>query len=114
MPGPTLDRRHLLRIGSLAISSAALPGLAAAKGEEADGASTKATADRVILLWMGGGVTHIDSFDPKPDAPEPVRGTIHAINTSLGGVHFAETMPHMAKLADQICLVRSFSHDSND
>ena len=115
LPGLTLDRRHLLRIGSLAISSATLPGLGnPARGEEATKSPTKAPADRVILLWMGGGVTHIDSFDPKPDAPEAVRGTIHAINTSLPGLHFAETMPHMAKLADQICLVRSFSHDSND
>src|SRR5690606_27483034 len=64
--------------------------------------------------WMGGGVTHIDSFDPKPEAPEEIRGTLTAIPTVLPGVNFCETMPHMAAVADKLTLVRSFSHDSND
>src|SRR4051794_2231474 len=63
---------------------------------------------------MAGGVTHIDSFDPKPDAPEEVRGTLGTIDTRLPGVRFAESMPEMARQAHRVSLVRSFSHDSND
>ena len=63
---------------------------------------------------MGGGFTHIDSFDPKPQAPEEIRGTLTAIPTQLPGIAFCETLPHLAKIADQLAVVRSFSHDSND
>jgi hypothetical protein len=63
---------------------------------------------------MAGGVTHIDSFDPKPDAPEEVRGTLGTIDTRLAGVRFTECMPAMAGQAHRIALVRSYSHDSND
>ncbi|TWW09785.1 hypothetical protein E3A20_10880, partial [Planctomyces bekefii] len=63
---------------------------------------------------MGGGVSHIDSFDPKPQAPQEIRGTLSAISTALAGVQFTEVMPQLARIADELCLVRSFSHDSND
>ena len=56
------------------------------------------------MLWMAGGVTHIDSFDPKPDAPEEVRGTLGTIDTRLPGVRFAESMPELAKQAHRIAL----------
>lgn len=63
---------------------------------------------------MGGGVTHIDSFDPKPEAAEEIRGTLSPIDTALPGVHFAETLPNLAKIADELSVIRTFSHDSND
>jgi hypothetical protein len=74
----------------------------------------KATARSVVLLWMAGGVTHIDSFDPKPDAPEEVRGTLGAIRTTVPGTIFCETMPQLADQAHRLAVVRSYSHDSND
>jgi hypothetical protein len=63
---------------------------------------------------MAGGVTHIDSFDPKPDAPEEIRGTLRTIATSVPGVLFAECLPGLAREAHRLCLVRSYSHDNND
>jgi hypothetical protein len=63
---------------------------------------------------MAGGVTHIDSFDPKPDAPQDIRGTLGAIATSLVGVRFSESLPNLARQAHRLAVVRSFSHDSND
>jgi hypothetical protein len=63
---------------------------------------------------MAGGVTHLDSFDPKPDAPLEVRGTLGTIPTTLPGVRFSEVMPGMARQAHRIALLRSFSHDSDD
>jgi hypothetical protein len=72
------------------------------------------TARSVVLLWLAGGVTHIESFDPKPDAPVEVRGTLRAIQTPLAGVLFAEVMPHLAAQLRHLAVVRSYSHDSND
>ncbi|MBW3598095.1 MAG: DUF1501 domain-containing protein [Planctomycetes bacterium] len=68
----------------------------------------------VIYLWMAGGVTHIDSFDPKPDAPSEIRGVLGDIATNVPGIRFCETLPKLAKAADRLAVVRNFSHDSND
>jgi hypothetical protein len=111
-------RRDLLKVGSLGVSAAVLPGLAglasqALAGKDESSGRT-ATAKSVIFLWMAGGMTHIDSFDPKPNAPEEVRGTLSAIQTRLPGVCFGEVMPNLAAIADKLSIVRSYSHDNND
>jgi hypothetical protein len=105
----SLDRRQLLRVGSLGVASTVLPGLApaAAVGE-------RVQARSVIVLWMAGGVTHIDSFDPKPEAPVEIRGTLRPIQTKLPGVHFTEVLPRLARHADLFALVRAFAHGNND
>ncbi len=102
-----LTRRDMLRLGALGISAAALPSASRAAG-------LTPSARSVIVLWMAGGVTHIDSFDPKPDAPENVRGTLSTIDTTLPGVRFTEVMPCLAQQAHHLALVRSYSHDNND
>ncbi|MBI1899959.1 MAG: DUF1501 domain-containing protein [Planctomycetia bacterium] len=108
-------RRDLLRLGSLTLAASVVPRLPFALGRAAETPeATKATAKSVIFLWMGGGVTHIDSFDPKPSAPAEIRGTLTDIATCLPGVRFCETLPNLAKIADLLAVVRSFSHDSND
>src|SRR6516225_1656784 len=85
-----LARRDMLKIGALGLAATVLPDHLTAT------APRRCSADSVILLWMAGGVTHLDSFDPKPDAPEAVRGTLGTIATRLPGVRFAESMPEMA------------------
>ena len=110
------SRRDLLRVGSLSIAATAVPAaelLTAAEPRKSSLAGWQG-ADSVILLWMAGGVTHIDSFDPKPTAPVEIRGELHDIATSLPGVRFCETIPRLASVADKLALVRSYSHDSND
>ncbi len=107
-----LNRRDLLRVGSLTIAASTLPTAVQAAYDSKNGRYAKAKS--VIYLWMGGGVTHIDSFDPKPNAPEEIRGTLDDIATSLPGARFSEVMPNLAKMADQLALIRSFSHDSDD
>jgi Protein of unknown function (DUF1501) len=105
-----LNRRDVLRLGGLGVAGALLPAPLRAAPERRPGA----TARSVIVLWMAGGVTHIDSFDPKPDAPAEVRGTLRAIQTPLPGVRFSEVMPHLAAQLRHLAVVRSFAHDSND
>ncbi|MCB1236318.1 MAG: DUF1501 domain-containing protein [Verrucomicrobiae bacterium] len=107
-PRPLAGRRDFLRVGSLTFAGSALPALGI------EPAIPKGKADAVIFLWMAGGVTHIDSFDPKPEAPTEVRGKLGTIPTSLTGERFCETLPELAKIAHELAVVRSYSHDSND
>jgi hypothetical protein len=106
-----LDRRDLLRVGSLTIAAAAIPAQLAQASSSPIGAGK---AKSVFFLWMAGGVTHIDSFDPKSHAPVEIRGTLTDIPTSLPGVHFSETVPALAKIADRLAILRSCSHDIDD
>jgi len=107
-------RRDLLKVGPLALSASVLPGLLSGTANAEAFVSATAKAKSVIYLWMGGGVTQLDSLDPKPDAPEQIRGTLSAIPTAIPGVQFAEVCPNLARIANDICTVRSFSHDSDD
>lgn len=105
----------MIHVGSLAFAGTVLPGLATGKTDSSrKPLEPSGPAKQVLFLWMGGGVTHIDSFDPKPLAPEEIRGTLSAISTTLPGVQFGEPMTQLAQIAQELCLVRSFSHDSND
>lgn len=110
---PFFSRRDALRVGSLTAASATLPlGLSARAAESS--ATLPPTADSVLVLNMMGGVSHFESFDPKPDAPADVRGLLKPIATSLSGIHFAEAAPRLAALAHKFTLVRSYSHTNND
>ena len=54
-----------------------------------------------IMIWMDGGPSHYETFDPKPDAPEEIRGTFKTIPTCVPGVHFSEPVPELAKAFDK-------------
>jgi hypothetical protein len=112
-----MSRRDALRVGSITVSGGLLPALGISESAAAMPSQQldhPGRAQSVIFLWMGGGVTHIDSLDPKPEAPEEIRGTLGAIDTALPGVQFCETCPNLAKIAGDLAVLRSFSHDSND
>lgn len=101
-----ITRRDLLRAGSLA----ALTGIAAAR---APAAGPKAPAKSVILIDLFGGPSHIDTFDPKPDAPDGIRGEFGTIPTALPGVRVCEHLPLLARRLDRLAVVRSVSHRYN-
>jgi hypothetical protein len=63
-----------------------------------------------ILVWMDGGPSHYESFDPKPDAPTDIRGEFKPIKTAVPGVYFSEVVPKLAGVADRISVVRSICH----
>ncbi|MAI69828.1 MAG: hypothetical protein CMM01_02825 [Rhodopirellula sp.] len=69
--------------------------------------SAKAKAKSCILIWLDGGASHLDTFDPKPEAPSEVRGPFDSINTKLPGIRVSEHMPRTAKILDQLALIRS-------
>jgi len=63
-----------------------------------------------IMIWMDGGPSHYETFDPKPDAPAEIRGTFNTIPTCVPGVHFCETVPELAKAFDKFTVMRSIAH----
>lgn len=70
-------------------------------------------ARSAILVYLSGGLSHLDSFDPKPDAPSEFRGKYGAIPTSVPGLRIGEKLPMMAKLMNRVALVRSGTHTSD-
>ena len=63
-----------------------------------------------ILVWMDGGPSHYETFDPKPDAPSEIRGEFKAIPTKVPGLQFSECVPHLAGVADKLSIIRSIWH----
>src|SRR5678815_5753448 len=63
-----------------------------------------------ILVWLDGGPSHYETFDPKPDAPSEIRGEFAAIPTNVSGVYFSECIPKLAKTFDKFAVVRSICH----
>jgi len=63
-----------------------------------------------ILIWLDGGPSHYETFDPKPEAPSEIRGDFKAIDTSASGVRFSEAVPELAKVANKLTVVRSICH----
>src|SRR4051812_1863152 len=116
-PGATCDgvsRRELLRVGGaglLGISLAHLLQLEA-MGAPAGAALRPGfkTAKNFIFIFLQGGPSHLDIWDPKPDAPEDIRGDFKTIDTKLPGVKLTEVMPNLAKVLDKTTLIRSVSY----
>jgi hypothetical protein len=71
-------------------------------------------AKSVIMVWLWGGPSHLDTFDMKPDAPVEYRGPFEPIATSVPGVHVCELLPGLARRADRFALLRALHHESND
>ena len=101
-----LTRRDFLHAGSLAPLGLTLPGFL---GQKAAGAVQDADVN-CIMLFLVGGPSHIDTFDPKPKAPAEVRGPFNPVSTSVPGMQISEIFPKVAKHADKFSLVRSVYH----
>src|SRR5262245_4193695 len=107
-----LSRRDFVKIGALGLSAFALPNLLKARAaEKALGHPTKNTS--VVWLWLGGGPTHVETFDPKMSAPVEYRSTVGSVKTCLPGVEIGGVFPKMAAAADQLAFVRSFAHSNS-
>ena len=105
-PGPH-RRREFLRLGLLALGGLSLPELLAARA-----AAGRPSADTaVILFWMWGGPSQLETYDLKPDAPSAYRGPFRPIATPVSGLDICELFPLQAKLGDKISLIRSLHHE---
>ncbi|QDU37667.1 hypothetical protein Mal4_19830 [Maioricimonas rarisocia] len=102
-------RRELLQIGC---SSFFGLGLTSLLHQRAQAAAIDARAKSVVLVFLTGGGSHIDMFDPKPESAE-VKGEFGVIDTAIPGVQFSDQMPGMAQRADKLAIVRSMRHGDN-
>jgi hypothetical protein len=107
-----MSRRSFVKIGAigflgLSLSLTDLFRLQAASGQGANGAKAKS----VILLWMDGGPSQYDTFDPKLEAPAGIKSEFGAIKTNVPGLSVCELMPNMATVMDKVTLVRTVSHN---
>jgi hypothetical protein len=112
-----VSRRDVLRVGGLAVCGLSLADvlrLRAAAGETASERGTQRPKS-VIMIWMRGGPSHIDSFDMKPDAPVEVRGEFQPIPTNVPGIQICEHLPLLAGIMDKLSIVRGIrSNDLGD
>src|SRR2546426_7890728 len=117
--GSTCDgfsRREFLRVGGagvLGISLADILKLQALAADAPDAAKQKAgwgKAKSVLFIFLQGGPSHIDIWDPKPDAPSNIRGEFKPIKSSVPGIWLSEVMPQLAKQIDKATLIRSVSY----
>jgi hypothetical protein len=103
----TPNRRSFLRAGVLGASGLSLSQLLRLEAQAAPSASRKPS---VIILWMRGGPSHLDMWDPKPDAPAEFRGEFGSIDTNVPGIRLGDLMPMCAGVMDKWSLIRSLYH----
>ena len=104
-----IARRNFIRVGGLTALGLGMGNFfqlqrtiaAKSSGEKAPKAKS------CILIWLDGGASHLDTFDPKPEAPSEIRGPFDSVATKLTGVRISEHLPRTAKLMDKLALIRS-------
>jgi len=99
-------RREFLRIGLTGLTTLTLPGLLRCRAQEPSNRSSTA----VLLVWLRGGCSHLDTYDPKPEAEAEFRGPFATIPTSVPGLRFSELLPRQARIADRLAVLRSVAH----
>lgn len=104
---PSLNRRQLLTIGGLGMGGLSLASLLGVKAQAAD-LSNAVRNKSVIFLFQQGGPSQLETWDPKPDAPDSIRTVCDVIPTSIPGVHCGEYFPKLARLANQFTIVRDY------
>lgn len=110
-----VSRRDFIRVGSLSFLGLTLPDFLAMRNANALAQAGKAgtreaggpRAESCIVLWCAGGPSHLDSFDPKPEAPAEFKGEFKAIDTNVTGIQLSEHLPCTAKVMDKFSIIRS-------
>jgi hypothetical protein len=101
------SRRSMLKASLAGLAGISLPGLLRVRAESVAQGRPLPGRKSVILLWMTGGPSHIDTWDVKPDMPAEIRGPFNDIPTRLPGVHLCEHLPRQAAMLDKFTLIRS-------
>ena len=103
-----LSRRNAFKVGLAGLAGLSVPRLMAAR-QEASKAGRPLGNKSVILLWMAGGPSQIDTWDPKPNRPDINRGPFGSIRTNVSGIHIGEHLPKQAKMMDRFTIIRSMN-----
>jgi hypothetical protein len=108
------SRRDCLRLGLGALLGGGLVHALRVRALAGSSGSPDAKAKACILIWMDGGPTHYETFDPKPDAPKEIRGEFEPIKTKVPGALFSRHLKRLAAVADRFAVVRSIRHDQGN
>lgn len=101
-----VDRRGFLQAGMLGVGGLSLANLLRQEAK----AESSSTERSVIILWMRGGPSHIDMWDPKPDAPVEYRGEFGTMSTNVPGIQLSDMLPKSAAIMDKWSIIRSLNH----
>lgn len=101
------NRRSFLKIGSLGLAGLTLPEILRVRQAQS---AVQRRDTAVILFWLAGGPSHIDTYDLKPAAPAEVRGPFDSIDTNLPGFSVCDLLPRHTRIADKLAIIRSFTH----
>ena len=106
-----VPRRDCLKLGLGALMGGSL---ASALELRAVAGTARKNATGCILIWLSGGPSHFETFDPKPNAPAEIRGEFQTIQSKVPGTVFSENMVRLAAIADKFAVVRSVKHNQNN
>src|SRR5215210_7255872 len=106
-----VTRRDCLQLGLGALVGGGLAHAFRLRASAEDGSLPEMQAKSCILVWLDGGPTHYETFDPKPDAPREIRGEYDPIATKVPGVFFSKHVTRLAAIADKLAVVRSIHHN---
>lgn len=107
IPVGSTGRRAFLQTGLAGFATLSLPGVAKLRASAPAPGSTRADKKAVIMVWQPGGLSHLDSYDPKPHSGSEYRGPFELISTKVPGLNFTELMPRQAAIADKLVVLRS-------
>lgn len=109
-PNGSISRRNFLRVGAIGATGVTLSHYLAHQ-THASPTGLSASADNVIFLHLAGGPSHLDTFDPKPDASDEFRGQFQTIETATPGLRISEHLPNLAKCSNLFSVLRGVSHN---
>jgi hypothetical protein len=104
-----MNRRAFLRTGFVGLCSLGLADLL--RLEAAANTRSRPAPKSILVLWLWGGPSHMETFDLKPDAPTEYRGDFRPVPTAVPGLQICEHLPRLARQADKFALIRSLHHD---
>src|SRR5471032_3173359 len=110
---PKFTRRDMLQAGAIGLMGLSMADVLAMRATSRERQRPE-TAGSVIYIFLSGGLAQQDSFDPKPDASENIRGEFKPIATQTPGIRICEHLPLLAKRSDMWSMVRSLTHSTND
>lgn len=104
-------RRSCLQLGIAGLAGGFHELLRLRNAAASEGATPVKQVSNCILIWMDGGPTHFETFDPKPEAPAEIRGEFNPISTNVPGIQICEHLPKLAAMADKYAIIRSVCHN---
>lgn len=107
-------RRHWLQLGVAGLAGGSFANLLQLRETCAANLSANKKPSSCILIWMDGGPTHFETFDPKPEAPVEIRGEFQPIHTNVSGIQICEHLPQLASIANKYAIVRSVCHNQGN